>query len=603
MKLIEPIKNLGSLSTSDAPADELAEWAPTGRDLLRYLEKPVFDIVGNTMAIASSTVGGSVYSVDLATGDVTTIGYSASGAVRNIVLSPDKSYCYISFMNGSGKVSYEVFNTLSGSVEYSSAAITQTANVVAGDVRNDCQWLPDSSRCYFASNDKIYYLSVSGWTISQRSIGSSNQTFTTVEIISNEVFTTSSQYVSRLDLDLNISLEDLRSPGFTNFSTAYNATNGDLLALNSFGGVRLINKNTLVLSSVSALSGSFFNGAKSFISTSSHLITRSQSTAPYWNYRLLTDYSLDKSLPTLPDPGEIISVGTNYTVVQQDDGIETLLSADDSIIAQTNPSVIAGDTFIYQNNIYEALLDNSSQPDTGSTSDPATWLDRGVINSLRMFDGKLESLTTSDNALTVQITPNQLISGIALLNLDTKTIRVTMTDPVDGLVYDSGEISMIDNSAITDWFAFYNAAYIKKSDFVSLALPPYPNAVTEVTIDGGTSPISIGQIVSGRTFSLGDTQFGTSVGILDFSEKQQDQFGNFTILERKFVKRADFDVKMPTNSVSGAQRTLARFRATPAVWVGDESREETIIYGYYKSFDIVIGNPALSDTSILVEGL
>jgi hypothetical protein len=601
MKLIEPIKNLGSFATSDAPEDGVALWAPIGRDLLRYLDKPVFDIVGDTLVAASSTSLGKLYVIDLSTGAVSESGYTSTGAVRNVVISPDGNYCYVSAMAGSGNVSYEVFEISTGTTEYSSGAISQILSVSTGQVVDDCEWLSDSSKCYFTSNGEIYYLLASTWAISQQSIGAGFDSFSTLTIIGTEVFATSSINIAKINLNFTVSSYVSASRTFT--STAYNPTTSELIGISDSGGIFVINQTTLADSALTALAGSFFSGAKSFKVTSSNLIIRSQSTSPYWSYRLLTDYSLDKSLPALTDPGEVIAVGTTYTVVQQDSGIETLLSADDSILTQTNPSVLVGDTFEYNLKIYEALIDSTDQPNLGALETPATWLDKGAINRLRMFDGKLDNLTTSTTAIVVDITPEQTSSGIALLNLDTKTIQVTMTDPTAGLVYDSGVISMLDNSGVKDWFTYFFSPYIKKSDFVTLSLPPYPDAVIQVTVDGDGDAVSIGQIVMGRTFNIGDSQFGTGVGIIDFSEKEQDAFGNFEILERKFSKRADFDVKIPTQTVSGAQRTLSRFRATPAVWVGDESKEETIIYGYYKSFDIVLSNPAFSDTSILVEGL
>ncbi|CAB5555439.1 Uncharacterised protein [Pseudomonas putida] len=51
------------------------------------------------------------------------------------------------------------------------------------------------------------------------------------------------------------------------------------------------------------------------------------------------------------------------------------------------------------------------------------------------------------------------------------------------------------------------------------------------------------------------------------------------------------------------RRLLAELRATPVVWIGEESYEATILFGFYKDFQIVFSGPTVSDCSITVEGV
>ncbi|HFL2185791.1 TPA: hypothetical protein ACG3DQ_000770 [Pseudomonas putida] len=102
---------------------------------------------------------------------------------------------------------------------------------------------------------------------------------------------------------------------------------------------------------------------------------------------------------------------------------------------------------------------------------------------------------------------------------------------------------------------------------------------------------------------LGEALYGTSVGITDYSRKERDTFGNMGIVERGYSKRADFDVIVQTSTVSQVQRLLSKYRAKPLVWIGEASFQSTILYGYYKEFNLVISGPTVSDCSISVEGL
>ena len=298
-----------------------------------------------------------------------------------------------------------------------------------------------------------------------------------------------------------------------------------------------------------------------------------------------------------------ITLSSGYMGVRQDEGFTVIDLLDMSEITQTNPTVTTGDIYTYQDHNYEALTDNNDRPDTGATLDPPTWLDLGFVNPLRMFDNKLDSLTVGPSPLVIDITPGALVNGIALFNVDATTVQITQTDPTEGVVYDTGEVRMVDASTITGWYEFFFGPRLKRADLARIDLLPYKDATITITLRSEGADVSIGQVVPGRLQTLGIAQYGTSVGITDFSRKETDQFGNFVITPRRFSKRAEYDVRIPTAQNAGVQRTLAALRTTPIVWVGDETKEETVVYGYYRDFDILLAGPSLSDGTITVEGL
>lgn len=606
MKIIEPIDNLGALSSSNAPLDSIDEWESASRDSFNYYQSPIFDTSANLMVIAESAESGfnnSITIVDLTTGIGSLINYQMSAAPINIDLSPNGLYVYIlMFSSGLGTFKSVIIEVSTGSVKYEK---TYSAALFGGFRSiNNSFWADDSSSCHIGhSFDIVKVFTSTGFPVAQIYSGSSTGSICDLIVVSGHIYFAFSRN-ELVKITTSGVLVNSIATGLYYESFVYNHVTDKILM---FGGsisdntIYQLNTTTLAMEP-SGISGSYSRSAKALKVTTTDLITRSLSTEPYWVYLSLSSYSVTKSLPPLPNPGQGISSADDFTVIQQSYGI-ALLDSNDVIIEQVNPDVVAGDFYTYNNVIYEVAINNSDQPDIGALLPVPTWIDSGPINPLRLFDGKLDSLTTSSEDLIIEITPAQVVSGIALFNITAASIRVTMTDQIDGLVFDTGDISMIDNSGVHDWWSFYFSPYVAKSDFVSLSLPPYPDAAIQVTLDGAGGSVAVGEVVLGRVFNLGISQFGSGVGILDFSEKEQDQFGNFSILKRKFSKRADYDVKIPTNTVSGAQRTLSKFRATPVVWVGDVDREETIIYGYFKSFDIVLSNPALSDTAILVEGL
>jgi hypothetical protein len=127
--------------------------------------------------------------------------------------------------------------------------------------------------------------------------------------------------------------------------------------------------------------------------------------------------------------------------------------------------------------------------------------------------------------------------------------------------------------------------------------------VISVIIENTGSTASCGECIVGLQRVIGTTQMGASLGIIDYSVKQTDDFGNFTVLERAYSKRADITVWVDNNDLDEVQRLLNLYRATPIVYIGSDKYTSTIIYGFYRDFETVISYPTLSVLNIDLESL
>ena len=252
--------------------------------------------------------------------------------------------------------------------------------------------------------------------------------------------------------------------------------------------------------------------------------------------------------------------------------------------------------------IYEALQSgiNHYPPDTTGGTTPY-WMEIGATNRWKMFDSKVGTQTAKATSFTVTLTPG-LINAIALMEVDAGSVTVTMHDPSDGLVY-SRTIVMNSNAALTDWYAYFFDPIFKKTYLVLLDLPSYRNASITVTFSSPGGTASCGVLVVGLAKALGETKWAPQVSILDYSRKENDAFGNPTLVVRNYAKLLSCDLEIFSNTVDDIQRLLAGFRATPLVWVGSTLYESTIVYGFYRSFNIVISGLVLSDCTLEIEGL
>ncbi|WP_256823711.1 hypothetical protein [Pseudomonas kurunegalensis] len=264
-----------------------------------------------------------------------------------------------------------------------------------------------------------------------------------------------------------------------------------------------------------------------------------------------------------------------------------------------------GQRVILAHVVYEALFDVPAGVKPGeevvTAEAPAKWLEVGATNRWRMFDNKVESLTTNPGSVEVTIRPGAVVNSLALFNLKGRSVTVSMVDPLEGEVYRK-EVSLVD-AGVTNWYDWFFEPIGVRTDVVVLDMPAYGTADIVVTVDAGPEMATVGHLVIGSVRQIGTALYGTSVGINDYSRKTTDDFGNTVVIQRSFSNRAEFDIALDTAEVTRVRRLLAELRATPVVWIGEATYEATILFGFYKDFQIVFSGPTVSDCSITVEGV
>jgi len=284
----------------------------------------------------------------------------------------------------------------------------------------------------------------------------------------------------------------------------------------------------------------------------------------------------------------------------------------DSVLTSTNvaeadhPAWVVGTTYaqgervivVAEHKIYESVQAGNVGNDP-AIDDGTWWFEVSATNAWRMFDGHGGTFTSNADTITITLTPGQ-INSIALLGLDANEVTVEMFDGATP-VYSKTSSLQIEN--VGDWYEYFYEPIIKNDTLVLTDLPIYATATVDITIDNTGGDAECGLCVPGLFRNLGTTLWGASTGIIDYSIKQVDAFGTVTILERKFSKRASFDLVVDNVLISEISRLLAEFRATPVVWVGSADFDATVIYGFYRDFDTIIANPANSECSLEIEGI
>lgn len=249
--------------------------------------------------------------------------------------------------------------------------------------------------------------------------------------------------------------------------------------------------------------------------------------------------------------------------------------------------------------VYRALVSNI---DKNPLTEPTVWAEESATNRWKMFDGVVGSQTSRADSITVSLTSAEFVNAVALINVDCASVRVKVTDAVDGVVYDQ-TVSMASSSGINDWWSWFFDPIVRVSDAVITDLPVYINATIEITLTNTGGTVLCGNLVLGQSKVIGGTRWRGSVGIQDYSRKVRNDFGGFDIVERDYNKRGRFDVIVQSSYVDELQRLLASYRATPVVYAATDQYASTIIFGFYRDFDVVIAYSKQSECSIEIEGL
>lgn len=273
--------------------------------------------------------------------------------------------------------------------------------------------------------------------------------------------------------------------------------------------------------------------------------------------------------------------------------------------AWTAGTYTVGTRRIYDHKIYEVVATSTTdRPDLGAAAIPATWLFVSATNRFKMFDISVGSGTVNSGSINITVTPTTVCNSVVLFDVDGATAQLIVRTSGGTIVYDE-TVSLADYSDLNGYFNYYflPIAETGASELAFIDIPNYSGASFQIIIDAGGGTASCGEMIIGQKSALAVTNFGTSVGIKDYSVKTIDDFGNVTITTRPYSKRADYDVTVETAQVSQFTKFLASIRSTPAVYIGDPLRGETIVLGYYRDFSVVLSNPSISECSMSVEGL
>lgn len=258
--------------------------------------------------------------------------------------------------------------------------------------------------------------------------------------------------------------------------------------------------------------------------------------------------------------------------------------------------------------VYENILAGTNS--TAPSLAPSRWIPVYATNKWRAFDTKINTQTSRAESLTFILKPGN-ITGIGLLNTEASYVEISVVVPTEATpcVF-SGAADLTNGNTIGSWYEYFFEPIQQLDSFIAGVdsalpnIPPFINAIVCVTLYYPANTAKVGNLVVGMVSDLGLTQYDSSIGIVDYSKKTTDDFGNINLVQRTYSKRLNVELQFRNEKVDSLAKMLAQYRAAPVVWIGmDNIYTSMIIYGYYRDWEISLSGPSHSTVRIQIEGM
>jgi len=253
------------------------------------------------------------------------------------------------------------------------------------------------------------------------------------------------------------------------------------------------------------------------------------------------------------------------------------------------------------------IYESAQSPNMGNdpaTSSEAWWLKVGPINRWRAFEPNHTTATAKPGGFFFELRPGYAISAIHVTDMvDCATLRITLTDPIAGVVWDTGVIAVGRVITLASWWQWCFGKRIAVTQKHWYGIPTWPQAVLRIEVTGGNN-CAIGTVMVGQTVEFGlGVRSGLRLSIDDFSRKERDQWGEVTLREGAYIQRVPLQLTLANSELDALHDFLSRNRARILFWQASDRWNSTGLIGFYRSWEIQISYAMYSDVSIEIEGM
>lgn len=255
----------------------------------------------------------------------------------------------------------------------------------------------------------------------------------------------------------------------------------------------------------------------------------------------------------------------------------------------------------YARKIWTSMKDANTAYVPGTA--PEWWESIGPVNSWAAFDAMINTKSAALDELQFELDFSGC-TALALFGVEGGTVSVRITNS-RGDTVDSRSWSMAGLDP-RNWLEYFLEPRTPREEVMHTDFPLMAYSRLTLTISAPGGIARLGHVVMGRGKYLGATQYGAEMGISDYSRKSTDSFGNTYLAAGSWAKTTRMDLHVMNGTFDDVYRTLAKLRATPTVFLGDNRDagfDALTVWGYCRDFRMVIEGPTASQCALEIQGL
>lgn len=247
------------------------------------------------------------------------------------------------------------------------------------------------------------------------------------------------------------------------------------------------------------------------------------------------------------------------------------------------------DRVIFDNSIWESVQANNTGHNPGTDTTSAWWVRIGATNPWRAFDNRFGGMTSGGATITYSILLPRSMNAIAFFGLNAQNVRVKLSVPGPSVIYDE-TITLASRDDVTNLWGYIHNAYTFKPDLVITDLIMPSGSTLDITITAGASA-QVGEVMIGNDIGIGSTLVDSSLGIVDYSKKDRDEWGGVFLVPRAVTKTVNFRFSIPTDDAARVQRIMERVTSKVCVFyaVDGEDPFGTTVAGILRDYDLTLG--------------
>ena len=208
-----------------------------------------------------------------------------------------------------------------------------------------------------------------------------------------------------------------------------------------------------------------------------------------------------------------------------------------------------------------------------------------------------EFLTTqTENADSIEVEVGfDNCDRVALFNLDAYSVDFELTNDDTSTVVQTKSVDL-EITGYTDEY----------KEWAIVPMHIYANATLKISINKSGGTAKCGQCGVGLSSRLGGTRYGASPGFVDYSIKDENEFGQTYLSQGAWAKRQDIDVLFDLAALDAVFEDLVNVRGS-LVYV-DANNESTefeslMLLGFIEDWSIRINNPAKALLTMSIQGV